>query len=144
MTIPADTPLSLTDAMKAFRPWISAELLKSQLRWLVAESKSQQLNKVEILRRVLTAWVNNHPEERLTEPQLFNIMRAPVCPTSPSPNVPDNGPGNRSVVVSVGLKEILIGAPGVRSFVAIVCAHPIPEVTNSMSASLTRIFPRNW
>jgi hypothetical protein len=76
MTIPADTPLSLTDAMKAFRPWISAELLKSQLGWLVAESKSQQLNKVEILRRVLTAWVNNHPEERLTKPQLFNIMRA--------------------------------------------------------------------
>ena len=26
--------------------------------------------------RVLSAWVNNHPEERLTKPQLFNIMRA--------------------------------------------------------------------
>jgi hypothetical protein len=25
---------------------------------------------------VLTAWVDHHPEERLTKPQLFNIMRA--------------------------------------------------------------------
>jgi hypothetical protein len=76
MTIPADTFLSIDQAMKAFRPWISAELLKIQFRWLVAESKSQHLKKPEILRRVLTAWVNNHPEERFTKPQLFNIMRA--------------------------------------------------------------------
>jgi hypothetical protein len=76
MTISADTSLSIASAVKAFRPWISAELLKSQLHWLIAESKSQQLKKAEILRRVLTAWVNNHPEERLTKPQLFNIMRA--------------------------------------------------------------------
>jgi hypothetical protein len=76
MTIPADTFLSIDQAMKAFRPWISAELLKNQLRWLVAESKSQQVKKAEILRRVLTAWVNHHPEERLTKPELFNIMRA--------------------------------------------------------------------
>jgi hypothetical protein len=62
--------------MKAFRPWISAELLTTQFRWLVAESKRQQVKKAEILRRVLTAWVNNHPEERLTRPELFNIMRA--------------------------------------------------------------------
>jgi hypothetical protein len=76
MTIPANTFLSIDQAMKAFRPWISAELLKNQLRWLVAESKRQQLKKAVILRRVLAAWVNNHPEERLTKPQLFNIMRA--------------------------------------------------------------------
>jgi hypothetical protein len=62
--------------LKAFRPWISAELLKIQFGWLIAESKSQQVKKGAILRRVLTAWVNNHPEERLTKPQLFNIMRA--------------------------------------------------------------------
>ena len=76
MIISADTSLTINQAMKAFRPWISAELLKNQLRWLVAESKRQQLKKAVILRRVLTAWVNNHPEERLTKPQLFNIMRA--------------------------------------------------------------------
>ena len=78
MTIPADpnTALSVDDAINAFRSWTSAELLNNQYRWLVAESKSQQLKKAEILRRVLTAWVNNHPEERLTKPQLFNIMRA--------------------------------------------------------------------
>lgn len=76
MTIPADTFLSIDQAMKAFRPWISAELLTRQYRWLVAESKRQHLKKPEILRRVLTARVNHHPEERLTKPQLFNIMRA--------------------------------------------------------------------
>ena len=76
MSIPADTSLSIAYAMKAFRPWISAELLTIQFRWLVAESKRQQVKKAEILRRVRTAWVNNHPEERLTKPQLFNIMRA--------------------------------------------------------------------
>jgi hypothetical protein len=76
MTIPADTFLSIDQAMKAFRPWISAELLTVQFRWLVAESKRQQLKKPEILRRVLTAWVDHPPEERLTKPQLFNIMRA--------------------------------------------------------------------
>ena len=76
MTIPTDTSLSIEQAMKAFRPLISAELLKIQFRWLVAESKSQHLKKSEILRRVLAAWVNHHPEERLTKPQLFNIMRA--------------------------------------------------------------------
>src|SRR4029077_7839733 len=69
MTISADTYLSVDQAMKAFRPCISAELLKSQFRWLVAESKSQHLKKPKILRRVLTAWVNNHPEERFTKPQ---------------------------------------------------------------------------
>jgi len=36
----------MDDAMKAFHPWISAELLKIQFRWLVAESKSQHLKKV--------------------------------------------------------------------------------------------------
>ena len=76
MTIPADTFLSIDQAMKAFRPWISAELLRIQFRWLVAESKSQKVKKAEILRRVLTTWVDHHPEERLTKPQLFNIMRA--------------------------------------------------------------------
>jgi hypothetical protein len=76
MTISTDTFLSIDQAMKAFRPWISAELLKVQFRWLVAESKSQQVEKAEILRRVLTVWVNHHPEERLTKPQLSNIMRA--------------------------------------------------------------------
>ena len=76
MTICADTFLSIDQAMKAFRPWISAELLTVQFRWLVAESKRQQLKKPEILRRVLTAWVDHHPEERLTKPRLFNIMRA--------------------------------------------------------------------
>jgi hypothetical protein len=76
MTIPADISLSMDHAMKAFRPSISAELLNIQFRWLVAESKSQHLKKSEILKRVLTAWVNHHPEERLTKPQLFNIMRA--------------------------------------------------------------------
>jgi hypothetical protein len=40
MTICADTFLSIDQAMKAFRPWISAELLKVQFRWLVAESKT--------------------------------------------------------------------------------------------------------
>jgi hypothetical protein len=78
MTISSDTSLSIDQAMKAFRPWISAELLKIQFRWLVAESKSRQVKKAEILRRVLTAWVNHHPEERLTKPQLFNIMRAAI------------------------------------------------------------------
>ena len=76
MTISTDTFLSIDQAMKAFRPWISAELLNIQFRWLVAESKSQHLKKSEILWRVLTAWVNHDPEERLTKPQLFNIMRA--------------------------------------------------------------------
>jgi hypothetical protein len=38
--------------------------------------KRQQVKKVEILRRVLTAWVNNHPEEHLSKPEVFNIMRA--------------------------------------------------------------------
>src|ERR1700746_950176 len=76
MSIPTDTFLSIEQAMKAFRPWISAELLTVQFRWLVAESKRQQLKKAEMLRRVLTVWVNNHPEECLTKPQLFNIMRA--------------------------------------------------------------------
>jgi hypothetical protein len=61
MTIPADTFLSIDQALKAFRPWISAELLTIQFHWLVAESKRQHLKKPEILRRVLTAWVNNHP-----------------------------------------------------------------------------------
>lgn len=72
----ADATLSVDDAIKAFRPWISAELLNNQLRWLVAESRSQNRKKPEILRRVLVAWANHHPEERLTKPQLFNIMRA--------------------------------------------------------------------
>jgi hypothetical protein len=76
MAIPADTFPSIDQAMKAFRPWVSAELLTVQFRWLVAESKRQHPKKAEILRRVRTAWVNNHPEERLTKPQLFNIMRA--------------------------------------------------------------------
>ena len=76
MIISADTSLTIDQAMKAFRPWISAELLTIQFRWLVAESKRQQVKKAEILRSVLTAWVNHHPEERLTKPQLFNIMRA--------------------------------------------------------------------
>jgi hypothetical protein len=76
MTISTDTFLSIDQAMKAFRPWISAELLTVQFRWLVAESKRQRVKKAEILRSVLTAWVNHHPEERLTRPQLFNIMRA--------------------------------------------------------------------
>ena len=76
MTIPADTFLSIEQAMKAFRPRIAAELLKIQFRWLVEESKRQHLKKPEILGRVLTVWVNNHPEERLSRPQLFNIMRA--------------------------------------------------------------------
>ena len=40
-----------------------------------------------------------------------------VCDTSPRPNVPDKGPGNKSVVVSAGLKEILIGVAGVRTLV---------------------------
>jgi hypothetical protein len=75
MTISADTNLSIDQAIKAFRPWISAELLKIQFHWLVSESKSQQVKKAEILRRVLNAWVNNHSEEQLTKPELFNIMR---------------------------------------------------------------------
>jgi hypothetical protein len=75
MTISADTNLSIDQATKAFRPWISAELLKIQFRWLVSESKSQPVKKAEILRRVLNAWVNNHSEEQLTKPELFNIMR---------------------------------------------------------------------
>ena len=76
MTVPVDAFLSVEQAMKAFRPSISAELLEIQFRWLVAESKRQHLKKPEILGRALTAWVNNHPEERLSRPQLFNIMRA--------------------------------------------------------------------
>jgi hypothetical protein len=63
MTVCTDTFLSIDQAMKAFRPWISAELLKIQFGLLVAESKRQQVKKAEILRRVLTAWVNHHPEE---------------------------------------------------------------------------------
>ena len=43
MTIPADTSLSVDDAMKAFHPSISAELLKIQFGWLVSESKRQHL-----------------------------------------------------------------------------------------------------
>jgi hypothetical protein len=76
MTISTDTFLSIDQAMQAFRPWISAELLTVQFRWLVAESKRQRVKKPEILRHVLAAWVDHHPEERLTRPQLFNIMRA--------------------------------------------------------------------
>jgi hypothetical protein len=76
MTVCTDTFLSNDQAMKAFRPWISAELLTIQFRWLVAESKRQQVKKAEMLRRVLTARVNHHPEECLTKAQLFNIMRA--------------------------------------------------------------------
>jgi hypothetical protein len=76
MIISADTSLTIDQAIKAFRPWISAELLRIQFRWLVAESKSQKVKKAEILRRVLTAWLNHHPEECLIKPELFNIMRA--------------------------------------------------------------------
>ena len=73
MTISTDTFLSIDEAMKAFRPWISAELLTVQFRWLVAESKRQRVKKPEILRHVLAAWVDHHPEERLTKPH-FSIL----------------------------------------------------------------------
>jgi hypothetical protein len=49
-----NTALSFDDATNAFRSWTSAELVNNQYRWSVAESKSQQLKKAEILRRVLT------------------------------------------------------------------------------------------
>jgi hypothetical protein len=52
------------------------KLLNNQYRWLVAESRRQSLKKTEILRRVFVAWVNHHPEEHVTNSQLFNIMRA--------------------------------------------------------------------
>jgi hypothetical protein len=76
MSILADATLSIDDAMKAFRPSISAELLNRHLRWLVTESRSQNLEKPDILRRVLIARVSHHPNERITKTQLFNIMRA--------------------------------------------------------------------
>jgi hypothetical protein len=78
MTISTDpnTIFSVDEAINAFRSWASAELLNNQLRWLVAESRKQNRKKSEILRRVLVAWINRHPEAHVTNPQLFNIMRA--------------------------------------------------------------------
>jgi hypothetical protein len=78
LNISDNATLSPADATKAFRPWISAELLKNQVRWLVRQSRRQNRKKNDILKDVLAAWIGQHPEDRLTKPQLFNIMRAAV------------------------------------------------------------------
>ena len=78
LNIAENATLSPADAAKAFRPWISAELLKDQVRWLVRQSRRQNRKKNDILKDVLAAWIGQHPEDRLTKPQLFNIMRAAV------------------------------------------------------------------
>ena len=78
LNISENATLSPADATKAFRPWISAELLKDQFRWLVTQSRRQNRKKIDILKEVLAAWIDQHPEDRLTKPQLFNIMRAAV------------------------------------------------------------------
>jgi hypothetical protein len=72
MTISTDpnTIFSVDEAINAFRSWASAELLNNQLRWLVAESRKQNRKKSEILRRVLVAWINRHPEAHVTKHSL--------------------------------------------------------------------------
>ena len=73
-----EATLSPAAAVEAFRAWISAELLTKQRHWLGAESKRQKRSKVDLLTEALAFWVGRHPEERLTRPQLFNVMRAAV------------------------------------------------------------------
>jgi hypothetical protein len=73
-----DAILSPGEAVEAFRTWISAELLTKQCRWLGAESRRQKRSKADLLTEALAFWVGRHPEERLTRPQLFNVMRAAV------------------------------------------------------------------
>jgi hypothetical protein len=70
--------LSPGEAVAAFRTWISAELLTKQRHWLGAESRRQKRSKADLLTEALGLWVGRHPEERLTRPQLFNVMRAAV------------------------------------------------------------------
>ena len=76
--IAEDVTLSPGEAVAAFRKWISAELLTNQCHWLGAESKRQKRSKADLLREALGLWVGRHPEQRLTRPQLFNVMRAAV------------------------------------------------------------------
>jgi hypothetical protein len=73
-----DAILSPGEAVEAFRTWIAAELLTKQCRWLGAESRRQKRSKADLLTEALGLWVGRHPEERLTKPRLFNIMRAAV------------------------------------------------------------------
>ena len=75
---PEEATLSPGEALAAFRPWIAAELLTDQCHWLGAESKRQKRSKADLLREALGLWVGRHPDERLTRPQLFNVMRAAV------------------------------------------------------------------
>src|SRR3954447_3842802 len=74
--IAEEVTLSQGEALKAFRGWISAELLTQQYHWLGAESRRQKRTKTELLTEALGLWVRRHPEQRLTKPQLFNLMRA--------------------------------------------------------------------
>jgi hypothetical protein len=73
-----DAILSPGEAVEAFRTWISAELLTKQCRWLGAESRRQKRSKADLLTEALALWVGRHSQERLTRPQLFNVMRAAV------------------------------------------------------------------
>src|SRR3954463_4821290 len=50
MFSPEEVTLSRGDALKAFRRWISAELLDKQRHWLGAESKRQKRKKADLLR----------------------------------------------------------------------------------------------
>ena len=76
--IAEEVTLSQGEALKAFRGWISAELLTQQCHWLGAESRRQKRTKTELLTEALGLWVRRHPEQRLTKPALFNLMRAAV------------------------------------------------------------------
>jgi hypothetical protein len=73
-----EATLSPGEAVEAFRTWVSAELLTKQRHWLGAESRRQKRSKADLLTEALGLWVGRHPEERLTRPQLFNVMRAAV------------------------------------------------------------------
>ena len=89
-----EATLSPGEALAAFRPWISAELLTKQCHWLGAESKRQKRSKADLLREALGLWVGRHPDERLTRPQLFNTMRAAVGEFMAAPP-PEAGLGAR-------------------------------------------------
>src|SRR6516162_6872185 len=68
----------------------------------------------------------------------------PWLPTRPSPNVPDGTSGKRSVVVSCGLKETEIGAPGVITLVEIVWALLTAKVRIRRTAALIQTLFRSW
>jgi hypothetical protein len=99
-----DATLSPGEAVEAFRTWISAELLTKQRHWLGAESKRQKRSKADLLTEALGLWVGRHPEERLTRPELFNVMRAAVGefmavpPAGGRPSCPPRNPPFMTII----------------------------------------------